>query len=221
MAQSQERRVDRKKIKQATLRRSQLFALFLLFPRVANGRMASSGPGMKAFGPSWRFSAQVRWASRGSQLAQKRGHGPSNLRQGKHRAPVFPWSGASLHQRTSQDQQMVLTGDHLRPAFRTLRGTQLRTIPKQFLCVTMRAMLVRIPQPIRWADLSQRSSAVPCQTHQLILGSRARPVAPWRMTWITETSIQRAVRRCTCFQQRISTFTPLASAPSQVSSGFP
>jgi hypothetical protein len=161
MAQSQERRADMEKIKRAISGRGQLFALFLLFTRFADDETTSSGLGMKTFSPSRRFSAQLRWASGCAQLAQKGGHGPSDLRQREHRAPVFPRSIAALKQRTSQDQQIVCTGDHPCPAFGTLRGTQPWHIPEQFLLVEAVAMLVRMPQLVDPADLSQRCRAVP------------------------------------------------------------
>src|SRR5450631_297298 len=146
-----------KKISRPTSSRGSLFALFLLFPRFTNHRMPYPGLGMKAFGPSWCFSATLRWSSRCSQLVQKGGHGSSHLRQGKDRATCLPRSIAALHQRASQDQEIMRTGNHPRPAFGPLRRTQPWNIPEQFLLVEAIAMLVRIAQPIGWTDLGQRS----------------------------------------------------------------
>ncbi|HEY6541309.1 MAG TPA: hypothetical protein VIZ18_10245 [Ktedonobacteraceae bacterium] len=53
------------------------------------------------------------------------------------------------------------------------------------------------------------------------MGSRGRQLAPWRMTWITETSTQRAVRKCNWFQHRTSTRLPDGSVPFQLASGSP
>src|SRR5690348_8893891 len=149
------------KIRRTPSGRGALDALFALFARFTDHRMTCAGFGMKAFGPSWRFSAWLRWASGCPQLGQKGGHGPSHLCQGEFRSSVFPRSIASLNQRTSQDQQIVRTGNHLSPEFRALRSTQPRDIPEQFLFVKAIAMLVRIAQAIRRANLSQRNRAIP------------------------------------------------------------
>src|ERR1700692_1493294 len=105
MAQNQERRVEMKKISQTTSGRGYLFALFLLFARFTNHRMTCPGLGMKAFGPSRRFSTQLWWLSRWPQLVQKGGHGPSYLCQRPNRVACLPRSIAPLHQRTSQHQE--------------------------------------------------------------------------------------------------------------------
>lgn len=165
VTESQERRVDMKKTWSLPSGRGSLCALLLLVPRCANHGMTRAGHGMKALRPSWRFSTQVRWASRRPSLAQKGGHGPSQLRQCERPAARSPRSEAAHHQWTGQDQQMVGTGDHLRPAL--------------------------------------GAGSLPCQTHQLTCGSRARPVAAGRMTWM------------------ISIRAPFASRLSQVSSDSP
>ena len=59
MAQNQERRVEMKKISRTTSGRGSLCVLFLLFARFTNRRMTCPGLGMKAFGPSRRFSTQL------------------------------------------------------------------------------------------------------------------------------------------------------------------
>ena len=146
-----------KKISRPTSNRGSLFARFLLFARFTNHRMPCPGLGMKAFGPSRCFSAPLRCASRCSQLVQKGGHGSSHLHQDQDRATSLPGSIAVLHQRASQDQEIVRTGNHPRPAFGPLRRTQPWNIPEQFLLVEAIAKLVRIAQPVGWADLGQRS----------------------------------------------------------------
>src|SRR5437588_12000698 len=160
MAQNQERRVEMKKIRRTTSTRGALFALFLLFTRVANYRMTGPGLGMKAFGPSRRFSTQLWRSSRRAQLVQKGGHCPSHLRQRRNRAAGLPRSIAPLHQRTSQHQQIVSAGHDVRPALRPLCSTQSWHIPKQLLFVKAIAMLMRVAQAIRRADLGQRSRAL-------------------------------------------------------------
>ncbi len=168
-----------KKVSRTPSSRGGLCALFLLLARFTNHRMPCPGLGMKPLGPAWRFSAQLRWSSRCSQLVQKGGHGSSHLCQGQHRAARLPRSIATFHQRTSQDQQIVRTGDHLGPAFGALRGTQPWNVPEQFLLVETIAMLMRVAQPIRWTDLGQRSCllAFPDKpTH--CCRSRAFPLAP-------------------------------------------
>src|SRR5437764_2860669 len=149
-----------KKIRRTTSTRGALFALFLLFTRFANYRMTGPGLGMKAFGPSRRFSTQLWRSSRRAQLVQKGGHCPSHLRQRRNRAAGLPRSIAPLHQRTSQHQQIVSAGHDVRPALRPLCSTQSWHIPKQLLFVKAIAMLMRVAQAIRRADLGQRSRAL-------------------------------------------------------------
>src|SRR6266516_2362967 len=160
MAQNQERRVEMKKICRTTSTRSARLACFLLFARLANYRMTGPGLGMKAFGPTRRFSTQLWRASRRPQLVQKGRQSSSHLRQRRNRGACLPRSIAPLYQRTSQHQQIVSAGDDVCPAFRPLRGTQPWPIPEQLLFVKAIAMLMRVAQAIRRADLSQRSSAL-------------------------------------------------------------
>ena len=131
-----------------------------LFARFPNHWITCSGLGMKAFGASRRFSTQLWRSSRCTQLVQKGGHGPSHLRQRRNRAACLPRSIAPLQQRTSQHQQIVSAGDDVRPAFRPVRSTQPWPIPEQLLFVKAIAMLMRVAQPIRRADLGQRSRAI-------------------------------------------------------------
>jgi len=140
--------------------RGALVALFLLFARFTNHGMTGPGLGMKAFDPSRRFSTLLWRSSRGAQLVQKGGHGPSHLPQRRHRAAGLPRPIAPLQQRTSQHQQIVRAGDNLRPAFGALRGAQPWLIPEQLLFVKAIAMLMRVTQAIRGADLGQRNSAL-------------------------------------------------------------
>src|SRR5437764_2430443 len=160
MAQKQERRVAMEKISRPPSTRGARFALFRLFARFANDWMTGSGPGMKAFGPSRRFSTLLRRSSRGAQLLQKGGHGPSHLRQRRNRAAGLPRSIIPLQQRTSQHQQIVSAGHDVRSALRPFCSTQSWHIPKQLLFVKAIAMLMRVAQAIRRADLGQRSRAL-------------------------------------------------------------
>src|SRR6266699_3981609 len=148
MAQKQERRVAMKKISRPPSTRGARFALFRLFARFANDWMTGSGLGMKAFGPSRRFCTLLRRSSRGAQLLQKGGHGPSHLRQRRQRGVGLPRSIAPLHQRTSQHQQIVRTGDNVCPALGALRATEPWLIPEQLLFVKAIAMLMRVTQAI-------------------------------------------------------------------------
>src|SRR5436190_14735436 len=150
--------------------RGALCALFLLCARFANRRMTSPGLGMKAFGPSRRFSSLLRRSSRGPQLAQKGGHRPSHLCQRRHRGAGLPRSVAPLYQRTSQHQQIVRTGDDVRPAFGPLRRAQPWLIPEQLLFVKAIAMFMRVAQAIRRADLGQRHSALTMPDKPTALG---------------------------------------------------
>src|SRR5437588_11708349 len=175
MAQNQERRVEMKKIRRTTSTRG---ALFLLFTRFANYRMTGPGLGMKAFGPSRRFSPQLWRSSRRAQLLQKGGHSPSHLRQRPNRGVGLPRSIAPLHQRTSQHQQIVSAGDYLRPAFSALRSTQPWHIPEQLLFVKAIAMLMRVAQAIRWADPGQRSRALAFPDKPTDLGVTSLPTGP-------------------------------------------
>src|SRR5438876_5040253 len=177
MAQDQERRGEMKKISRTTSGRGSLFARFLLFARFTNRRMTCPRLGMKAFGPSRCFSTQLWRSSRRPQLVQKGGQSPSHLRQRRSLVACLPRSIATLHHRTSQHQKIVSAGDDVRPAFRPVRGTQPWHIPEQLLFVKAIAMLMRVAQAIRrliWARGAERS---PFQTNQLILGSRAFPLA--------------------------------------------
>src|SRR3989440_3191446 len=160
MAQKPERRAEMQTIRQTTSSRGALFALFSLCARFANHGMTSPGLGVKAFGPSRRFSSLLRCSSRGAQLAQKGGHGPSHLCQRRHRAAGLPRSIAPLRQRTSQHQQIVSAGDDVRPAFGPLRRAQPWLIPQQLLFVKAIAMFMRVAQAIGRADLGQRSTAL-------------------------------------------------------------
>src|SRR5258708_31101496 len=178
MAQNQERRGEMKKISRTTSGRGDLFALFLLFAGFTNRWMTCPGLGMKAFGPSRRFSTQLWRSSRRPQLVQKGGQSPSHLRQRPNRGACLPRSIATFHQRTSQHQQIVSAGDDLRPAFRPLRGTQPWHIPAQLLFVKSIAMLMRVAQPIRRADLGQRSRAIAFPDKPTDLGVTSFPTGP-------------------------------------------
>ena len=159
MAQKPERRVEMQKIDRTPSGRGALFALFPLFARFTDHRMADSGLGMKAFGPPRRFSAWLWRFGRSPQLLQKGGHGPTHLRQRGKRAASLPRARASLQQRTSQHQQIVRASHDLRPAFGALWGTEPWPIPEQLLFVKAIAMLMRVTQTIRWADLFHCSSS--------------------------------------------------------------
>ena len=148
------------KTSRTTSSRGALFARFPLFARFANRRMTCPGLGMKAFGPSRRFSTPLWHSSRCAQLVQKGGHRPSHLRERRKRGACLPRSIVTLHQRTSQHQQIVCAGDYVCPALRPLRGTQPWHIPEQLLFVKAIAMLMRVAQAIRRADLGQRSRAL-------------------------------------------------------------
>src|SRR5437588_1946676 len=160
MAQNQERRGAMNKSSRTTSGRGSLFALFLLFARFTNCRMTCPGLGMKAFGPSRRFSTQLWRSSRRAQLVQKGGQSPSHLRQRRSLGAGLPRSIAPLRQRTSQHQQIVSAGDDVRPAFGPLRRAQPWLIPQQLLFVKAIAMFMRVTQAIGRADLGQRSTAL-------------------------------------------------------------
>src|SRR5258707_13397920 len=178
MAQNQERRGAMKKISRTTSGRGALFALFLRFARFTKRRMTCPGLGMKAFGPSRRFSTQLGLSTRRPQLVQKGGQSPSHLRQRRSLGACLPRSIAPLHQRTSQHQEIVSAGDELRPAFSPLRGTQSWHIPEQLLFVKAIAMLMRVAQPIRRADLGQRSRAIAFPDKPTDLGVTSFPTGP-------------------------------------------
>src|SRR5205085_4117528 len=178
MAQKQERRGAMKKISRTTSGRGSLVARFLLFARFTNCRMTCPGLGMKAFGPSRRFSPQLWRSSRCPQLVQKGGQSPSHLRQRRSFGACLPRSIATLHQRASQHQQIVSAGDYVRPAFRPLRGTQPWHIPEQLLFVKAIAMLMGVTQAIRRADLGQRSRGLPFPDKPTDLGITSLATGP-------------------------------------------
>jgi hypothetical protein len=132
------------------------FALFLLLPRGANDGRTWPGCGLKACGPSRRFSAWVRWSHRCSQRAHKGGHGPSSLWQGQDRASGFPRPRDPCQHRTSHHQPGMSTRDHVRPALGSFWRPHARHIPQHHLRVNARALLVRGAHARGWADLSQR-----------------------------------------------------------------
>ena len=144
-----------------TFRQRRSFALFPLFARFTNHGVTCPGLGMKAFGPSRRFSPQLWRSSRRAQLLQKGGHRPSHLRQRPNRGARLPRAIAPLHQRTGQHQQIMRAGHDVRPAFGALRATQPWLIPEQLLFVKAIAMFMRVAQAIGRADLGQRSRAIP------------------------------------------------------------
>src|SRR5260370_15281025 len=90
MAQNQERRVEMKKISRTTSGRGSLFALFLLFARFTNCRMTCPRLGMKAFGPSRRFSTQLWRSSRRPPHVQKGGPSPAHLSQRPNHVDCIP-----------------------------------------------------------------------------------------------------------------------------------
>ncbi len=159
MAQNQERRVKMKKISrtpQAEVSFCSFSAFYSFYESPPDGFWAWDGSLWPVPVP-FPAVAEVGWCS---QLVQKGGHGSSHLRQGQERAARLPRSIAALHQRTSQDQQIVCTGHHPCPAFGALWGTEPWDVPEQFLLVEAIAMLVRVAQAIRRADLGQRSRLV-------------------------------------------------------------
>src|SRR2546421_4498957 len=190
MAQKQERRVEMNKSRRTISGRSALFARFLLFARFTNDGMTGPGLGMKAFGPSRRFSSRLRRASRGAQLVQKGGHRPSHLRQRRHRGAGLPGAIGPLHQWTSQHQQIVRAGDNVRPAFGALWGAQPWLIPEQLLFVKTIAMLMRVAQAIRRADLGQRGTALPFPDKPTDLGITSTACGP-----MTDDLDQRKLQR--------------------------
>src|SRR5947209_8730439 len=190
MAQNQERRGAMNKSSPTISGRSALFARFLLFARFTNYWMTGPGLGMKAFGPSRRFSSLLRRASRRAQLVQKGGHGPSHLCQRRKRGVGLPWSIAPLHQWTSQHQQIVRAGDNVRPAFGALWGAQPGLIPEQLLFVKTIAMLMRVAQAIGRADLGQRGTALPFPDKPTDLGITSLAIGP-----MTDDLDQRKLQR--------------------------
>lgn len=199
--------------------RGSLCALLLLVPRCANHGMTRARRGMKALRPSWRFSTQVRWASwrplwcKRVGMARRICVNVSAWRRVPHgrkqpstsgRARISRWWA----QATTCVQRSVRSGV-------LSRGTSQSSscLPKREPCSWEECQ--------REVGLIPANGSLPCQTHQLTCGSRAWPVAACRMTWMTETSILRAVRRCRRFHQRISIRAPFASRLSQASSDSP
>src|SRR5205807_8551442 len=201
--------------------RRRRFALFVLFARFENDRIALRRFRLEAFGASGRFTTWLRRSRRGPQLHQKGWHGSSNLGQCQNRAARLPRSIDALNQGTCQHQLVVCARDDVRPTFRLRWGTQPWHVPEQHLLVQAVAMLMRVAQAIGRANLGQGCRLVAFPDKPTDLGVTPTFLAPWRMTWITLTSIQRAVRRCNCFQQCTSIRLPLASVPSQLASGSP
>lgn len=140
--------------------RNSRFALFLLLTCFTDDRITRSRFGMETFGPPRRFSAWLRWSCRCAQLHQNGRHHSANLCQGQNRSPMLPGPIDPGEQGTSEHQLVVRACHDLRPAFRLLWSAQTWPIPQQDLLVQSVAMLLRVPQPVRWANLSQRRGFV-------------------------------------------------------------
>src|SRR5437763_12599237 len=162
---------------------SRFFALFAFLTGFANDRMAQSRLRMEPLGASECFSTWLWGPSRSAQLYQKGWHGSANLRQGHHRAPMFPRAVDAFKQRTRRHQLVVRTRHHLCPAFSLLCSPQARLIPQEHLFVQPETMLMGVAQAIRRTDFGQGTGWSPFQTNQLTCGSRVLPWAPRRITW--------------------------------------
>src|SRR5260370_41192561 len=65
------------------------------------------------------------------------------------------------------------------------------------------------------------SESSPTHRNQLARGSRALSLAPWRITRMSVSSMQRALRRCNPFQHATVMAWPASSCPCHSSSGSP
>src|SRR5947209_10020229 len=139
----------------SNLSRCRRFALFVLFARFENDRIALRRFRLEAFGASGRFTTWLRRSCWGSQLHQKGWHGPSHLGQRQNRAARLPGSIDALNQGTCQHQLVVCAGDDLRPTFCLRWGAQPWHVPEQHLLVQAVAMLMRVAQAIGRANLGQ------------------------------------------------------------------
>src|SRR6266853_5838205 len=155
---------------------SRFFALFAFLTGFANDRMAQSRLRMEPLGASECFPTWLWGPSRGTQLDQKCWHGSANLRQGHHRAPMFPRAVHAFKQRTRRHQLVVRTRHHLCPAFGLLRSPQARLIPQEHLFVQPEAMLLGVAQAISRTDFGQGSRLV------------AFPDKPTDL-WVTRTAL--------------------------------
>src|SRR6266566_3225941 len=140
--------------------RCRRFALFVLFACFTNDGMTLRRFRVEAFGASGRFSAWLWWSRRRPQLRQKGGHGSTSLCQRQNRVARFPRSIDARDQGTGQNQLVMGARDDLCPALRLRWGAQTWLIPQQHLLVQPIAMLLRVAQPIGWADLGQGSGFI-------------------------------------------------------------
>ena len=109
-----------------------------------------------AFGPSWRFSARLDWASGYPQGAKNFRQSASHLlRRGRTRR-AFPGLCHRGNHRACQSQEILHHGHDLGPALKLCGCTQAWVIPQQSLFLKAIAMLNAVAAGIERRHLSRR-----------------------------------------------------------------
>src|SRR5436305_11156897 len=128
-----------------------LFALFLLFARFMNNRIALRGLRAEAFGTSRRFSSWLARPGRCAKLHQKGGHNPTHL-PGSDRTPFgLPRQERMQTKLASKIQLQERQCHHPTPAQKLLRSADVRLKPEQILFEKAEEMFFRETQAVaRW-----------------------------------------------------------------------
>ena len=167
------------------------FALFLLFARFMNDRIARCLPRAEAFGTPRRFSSWLARTDRCAKLRQNGGHDPTDL-PGSHRTPFgLPRKQGRKSERAGQIQLEERQGHDPTPAQKLLRCTDVCGKPEQILFQKAEEMLFREAQTVACWHLLQGHQPIQSE-NQLTRGSRLVPRAEVRSTRITESTRSRS-----------------------------
>src|SRR5713226_202738 len=141
-----------------------LFALFLLFARFLNDRIALRGLRAEAFGASRRFSSWLARTGRCAKLHQKGVHDPTNLPGSDRTAFGLPRQERLQTKFARQIQLEEHQGHNPTPTHKLLRSAHMRLKPEQILFEKPEEMFFRETQAVaRWHLL---------QGHHVIQGEK-------------------------------------------------
>src|SRR5438270_1726033 len=132
-----------KNASRVTSGRGNRFALFLLFARFMNDRIARCLPRAEAFGTPRRFSSWLARTDRCAKLRQNGGHDPTDL-PGSHPTPFgLPRQQGRKSERAGQIQLEERQGHNPTPALKLLRCTDVCGKPEQILFEKAEEMFFR------------------------------------------------------------------------------
>src|SRR5438270_6550570 len=144
-----------KNASRVTSGRGNRFALFLLFARFMNDRIARCLPRAEAFGTPRRFSSWLARTDRCAKLRQNGGHDPTDL-PGSQRTPFgLPRKQGRKSERAGQIQLEERQGHDPTPAQKLLRCTDVCGKPEQILFQKAEEMLFREAQTVACWHLLQ------------------------------------------------------------------